>query len=69
MALALALAFIDITMTGWSGVTKFEPRDCDGVITSLLGTLGILRILSQTVRSGQKSIFRGRSNKYICCGR
>lgn len=35
MALALALAFIDITMTGWSGVTESEPRDCDGVISSL----------------------------------
>lgn len=64
--MALALAFIDISMTGWSEVTKSEPRDCDGVITSLLG---ILRILSQTVRSGQKSISRGRSNKYMCCGR
>lgn len=71
MALALALAFIDITMTGWSGVTKSEPRDCDGVISSRLYYESWVRSIHVHIHvhvlycSGQKSIFRGRSNKYM----
>lgn len=65
MALALALAFIDISMTGWSGVTKSEPRDCDGVISSRLYHESWVRSIHVLYCSGQKSIFRGRSNKYM----
>lgn len=76
MALALALAFIDITLpskTGLSGVTKSEPRDCDGVISSRFYYESWVRSIHVHVHvlycSCQKSISRGRSNKCMCCGR